>query len=46
VGPLKGLEISSLLTSKNLKEKKRHLKVRLDKTLRINDYYNLDVKRV
>jgi len=46
VGPLKGLETSSLLVSKNPKEKERHLKVRPDKTLRINDYYNLNVKRV
>jgi len=41
-----GLETSSLLVSKNLKKKKKHLKVRLDKTLRIDSYYNLDVKEV
>jgi len=46
VGPLKGLETSSSLVNKNPKEKKRHLEVRLDKTLRISDYYNLDVKGV
>jgi len=46
VGLLKGLETSSLLVNKNLKKKKRHLKVKLNKTLRINDYYNLDVKGV
>jgi len=46
VGLLKGLETSSLLVSKNLKKKGGHLKVRLDKTLRINDYYDLNVKRV
>ena len=46
MGPLKGLETNSLLVSKNLKKKERYLKVRLDKTLRINSYYNLDVKRV
>jgi len=35
-----------LLVGKNPKKKERYLKVRLDKTLRIDDYYNLDVKRV
>jgi len=46
VGLLKGLETNSLLVSKNLKKKERCLKVRLDKTLKIDNYYNLDVKRV
>jgi len=46
VGPLEGLETSNLLVSKNPEKKERHLKVRLDKTLRINSYYNLNVKRV
>jgi len=45
-GPLKGLETNSLLVSKNLKEKERYLEVRLDKTLRTDDYYNLNIKRV
>jgi len=40
------LETSSLLVNKNLKKKERYLKVKLDKTLRINDYYNLNVKKV
>jgi len=35
-----------LLVSKNPEEKERYLKVRLNKTLRINDYYNLNVKGV
>jgi len=46
VGPLKGLETSNSLVSKNLKKKERYLKVRLYKTLRIDNYYNLDIKRV
>jgi len=46
MGPLKGLETSSLLISKHFKKKERYLKVRLDKTLRINGYYNLDIKGV
>jgi len=45
-GPLEGLETSSLLVGKNLKKKERYLEVRLDKTLRTDDYYNLDVKGV
>jgi len=35
-----------LLVSKNPKKKERYLEVRLDKTLKINSYYNLDVKGV
>ena len=46
MGFLKGLEISSLLISKNPEKKERYLKVKLDKTLRINSYYNLNVKGV
>jgi len=46
MGPLKGPETNSLLVSKNPKKKERHLKVRLDKTLRIDNYYNLNVKKV
>jgi len=46
MGLLEGLEISSLLISKNLKKKERYLKVKLDKTLRIDNYYNLNIKRV
>jgi len=46
VGLLKGLETNNLLVSKNPKKKERHLEVRLDKTLRINSYYNLNVKKV
>jgi len=46
VGPLEGLETSNLLVSKNPKKKERYLKVRLYKTLRIDDYYNLDIKGV
>jgi len=46
VGPLKGLEINSSLISKNPEKKERYLKVRLYKTLRINNYYNLNVKGV
>jgi len=46
MGPLKRLETSSLLVSKNLKKKERYLKVRLNKTLKINNYYNLNVKGV
>ena len=46
IGPLKGLETNSLLVGKNPEKKKRYLKVRLDKTLKINSYYNLNVKRV
>jgi len=45
-GLLKGLETNNLLVSENLKKKERYLKVRLDKTLRISDYYDLDVKGV
>jgi len=44
-GPLEGLEISSLLVSKNPKKKERYLKVRLNKTLRTDDYYNLNNKK-
>ena len=44
-GLLKGLETSSLLVSKNLKKKERYLKVRLDKTLKTDNYYNLDIKK-
>jgi len=43
VGPLKGPETNSLLISKNLKKKERYLKVRLNKTLRIDNYYNLNI---
>jgi len=39
------LETSNLLVSKNPKKKKRHLKVKLNKTLKINSYYNLNVKK-
>ena len=46
MGFLKGLEISNLLVSKNFKKKERYLKVRLDKTLRIDNCYDLDVKGV
>jgi len=46
VGPLEGLETSNLLVSKNPKKEKKHLKVRLDKTLKIDNYYNLNVKGV
>jgi len=35
-----------LLVSKNLKKKERYLKVRLYKTLRTDNYYNLNVKGV
>ena len=45
-GLLKGLETSSSLVGKNPEKKERHLEVRLDKTLRINNYYNLNIKRV
>jgi len=44
--PFKRLETNSLLVGKNPEKKKRYLKVRLDKTLKINSYYNLNVKRV
>jgi len=40
------LEINSLLVSKNFKKKERRLKVKLDKTLKIDNYYNLDIKKV
>ena len=43
-GPLERLETNSSLINKNLKKKKRHLKIKLDKTL--NNYYNLNIKRV
>jgi len=46
LGPLEGLEVSSLLAGKNLKTKKRYLKVRLDKTLRTDNYDNLNVKKL
>jgi len=46
MNPLKGLETSNLLVNKNLKKKKRHLKVRLNKTLKTDNYYNLNIKRV
>jgi len=46
MGLLKRLETNSLLVSKNLKKKERYLKVRLDKTLKIDNYYNLNVKGV
>ena len=45
MGLLKRLETNSLLVSKNLKKKERYLKVKLDKTLKTDDYYNLDDKR-
>jgi len=35
-----------LLVSKNLKEKERYLEVKLDKTLRTDNYYNLDIEKV
>jgi len=35
-----------LLINKNPEKKERYLKVRLNKTLRIDNYYNLDNKRV
>jgi len=35
-----------LLVSKNLKKKEKYLKVKLDKTLRIDNYYNLNIKRI
>jgi len=35
-----------LLINKNLKKKERHLKVKLDKTLKTDNYYNLDVKEI
>jgi len=44
MGFLKGLETSSSLISKNLKKKERYLEVKLNKTLRIDNYYNLDIK--
>jgi len=34
-----------LLVSKNPKKKERYLKVKLNKTLKINDYYNLNIKK-
>jgi len=40
------LETNSLLVSKNLKKKKRYLEVKLDKILKTDNYYNLDIKRV
>jgi len=43
-GPLERLETSSLLASKNPKKEERYLKVKLDKTLKTDSYYNLDVK--
>ena len=45
-GLLKGPETNSLLISKNFKKKKRHLKVKPDKTLKTDNYYNLNVKGV
>jgi len=45
MGPLKKLETSNLLVSKNPKKKERYLKVKPDKTLRTDNYYNLNVKR-
>jgi len=35
-----------LLVNKNLKKKERYLKVRLNKTLRTDNYYNLNIKGV
>jgi len=46
VGLLKGPETSNLLVSKNPEKKERYLKVRLDKTLKTDNYYDLNVKRV
>jgi len=43
---LEGLKISSLLIGENPETKERYLEVRLDKTLRIYGYYNLNVERV
>jgi len=45
-GPLEGPETSSSLVGKNPEKKERYLEVRLDKTLRISDCYDLDVKGV
>jgi len=45
VGPLEELETSSSLVSKNPEKKERHSEVKLNKTLKTDNCYNLDNKR-
>ena len=44
LGPLEGPKTRYLLVGKSIKEKKRYLKVKLNKTLRIDNRCNLNVK--